>query len=92
MKVEIISEGNLLSTHSFQNWKTLQRFMLRWLSQSVHISFRFEHLQEQVVWYSDLTDLINCAQSAQKSITRNPWKVTIYGFDKAIRAFNHKAA
>lgn len=67
---------------NFSECKSLERYLLHWITKPIHLTIRFEHLTEQMNYYSEITDVIRSFVKAQRSQGSLEWMISVYGFDQ----------
>lgn len=77
MKVEVWHQGRSMGSLNIDSWNNFERYLLKWLSKPTHIVIKFEYLFEQIMWYTDVIDVLNNAQNAQENLGLKRWEATI---------------
>lgn len=92
MKVEVFYQGQSMGIVNVTDLEYLERYQLRWLTHSIQMIIKFETLQEQIFWYEEVTDMIECIQAAQESSYFAAWKVSILRFNQTVDTLEKQVA
>lgn len=92
MKVEVFHHGQSMGNINVSGLEHLERYHLRWVNHSVQMIIKFETLQEQIFWYEEVVDMIECIQAAQKSLGFAAWEVSILHFNQTVSTLAKQVA
>ena len=81
MIIDVTYQHDPTSLH-FSEFRSLERYLLQWITKPVHLTVRFECLTEQMSYYPEVHDFIRSVVKAQRSRTGPEWTVSVLGFDQ----------
>lgn len=87
MKVEVFHKDWSMGEVSFDQWDAFEKYLLRWLTQPVHIIIKFDCLQEQIMWYADVLESVRLVHQAQNNLRKERWDISIHRFDQVVNTF-----
>lgn len=81
MIVEVTYHNDTTSVQ-FSEFKSLERYLLQWITKPIHLGVRFVSLTEQLRNFPQIHDFLASAIKAQRARSNSEWSISVLGFDE----------
>lgn len=69
------------SALSFEDWVSVESYLLKWIGKPICLTFHFESITEQLTYFQDLIRFCKSVILAQQGRQVAAWEIHVYGFD-----------